>query len=95
MTLTIAAALVAALLSFIWIGLRARASNEDLDTYLTARNSQSASTLALSFLASGMGAWILFVPPEIAAFVGPVALGGYVLGAALPFIVLVWFGGKF
>lgn len=92
MTLAIAAALVAALLSFIWIGLRARSRDESLDTYLTARNSQSASTLALSFLASGMGAWILFVPPEIAAFVGPVALGGYVLGAALPFIVLVWFG---
>ena len=92
MTLAISAALVAALLSFIWIGFRARSQHENLDTYLTARNSQSASTLALSFLASGMGAWILFVPPEIAAFVGPVALGGYVLGAALPFIVLVWFG---
>lgn len=92
MTLALSAALLAALLSFIWIGFRARSQHENLDTYLTARNSQSASTLALSFLASGMGAWILFVPPEIAAFVGPVALGGYVLGAALPFIVLVWFG---
>ena len=92
MQIAISAALVAALLSFVWIGLRARAAQEDLDTYLTARNSQSANTLALSFLASGMGAWVLFVPPEIAAFVGPLALGGYVLGAALPFIVLVWFG---
>ena len=57
MQIAISAALVAALLSFVWIGLRAHAAQEDLDTYLTARNSQSANTLALSFLASGMGAW--------------------------------------
>ncbi|KAB7622687.1 sodium:solute symporter family transporter [Alkalilimnicola sp. S0819] len=80
-------ALAAALLLFGWIGLRARRPAAGLDDYLLARDSQGASALGLSFLASGMGAWILFAPPEIAAFVGPVALGGYALGAALPFIV--------
>lgn len=86
------AAILAALVLFIWVALRDRTPVSSLDDYLTARGSQGAAALGLSFLASGMGAWILFVPPEIAAFVGPVALGGYVLGAALPFIVLVWFG---
>jgi SSS family solute:Na+ symporter len=87
-----AAALAAALVLFVWVGLRARTQGSSLDDYVTARNSQSATTLGLSFLASGLGAWILFVPPEIGAFVGPVALMGYAVGAALPFVVLVWFG---
>ena len=59
---------------------------------MTARNSQGAATIGLSFLASGMGAWILFAPPEVGAFVGPVALAGYALGAALPFIVFAALG---
>ena len=82
------AALAASLLLFCWIGLRARAPGADLDDYLVARNSQGAWALGLSFLASGMGGWILFAPPEVAAFVGPVALAGYAIGAALPFLVL-------
>ncbi len=41
-----------------------------------------------------MGAWILFAPPEIGAFVGPVALLGYAFGSALPFIVLGLYGPK-
>ncbi len=86
------AALAACLLFFIWIALRDLQAASNLDDYLTARDSQSASTLGLSFLASGLGGWILFAPPEIGAFVGPVALAGYALGAALPFFVLAWCG---
>jgi solute:Na+ symporter, SSS family len=86
------AALGAALLLFVWVGLRARSPHGDIDQYLTARHTQSATTLGLSFLASGMGAWILFAPPEVGAFVGPVALAGYALGSALPFLVLAWCG---
>jgi Na+/proline symporter len=86
------AALGAALLLFVWVGLRARGLDGDLDQYLTARNSQSATTIGLSFLASGMGAWILFAPPEVGAFVGPMALAGYALGSALPFLLLAWCG---
>lgn len=65
-----------------------------LDDYVTARNSQTATTLGFSFLASGMGAWILFAPPEIGAFVGPVALLGYAVGSALPFLVLGLYGPR-
>lgn len=85
-------ALCASLLLFILIGLRARGSSTDADDYLTARNSQDARTLGLSFMASGLGAWILFAPPEIGAFVGPIALAGYAVGAALPFLVFAWIG---
>jgi len=86
------AALGAALLFFVWIGLRARRRGADLDEYLTARGTQGAGMLGLSFLASGLGAWILFAPPEVGAFVGPIAVAGYAVGAALPFLVLAWCG---
>lgn len=92
MMMTHLAAIVAALCLFGWLGLRARKTAEGLDDYMTARNSQGATTIGLSFLASGMGAWILFAPPEVGAFVGPVALAGYALGAALPFIVFATLG---
>ena len=81
------AAVIAALIAFVLLGLRARHS-DSLDDYLTARRSQTGTALGLSFLASGMGAWILFAPPEIGAFVGPVAVAGYAIGSALPFIIL-------
>jgi len=81
------AAIIAALIVFVLLGLRARHSH-GLDDYLTARRTQTGTTLGLSFLASGMGAWILFAPPEIGAVVGPVAVTGYAVGSALPFIIL-------
>lgn len=86
--LTIAVALVA----FTWLGLRASRATVGLDDYVTARNTQGATGLGLSFLASGMGAWILFAPPEVGAFVGPVALAGYAVGAAAPFLVFALLG---
>ncbi|ALM51513.1 sodium:solute symporter family transporter [Halomonas huangheensis] len=92
MTYLTIAVLGAALLGFILLGLAARRPETRADDYLTARNSQSSTTLALSFVASGMGAWILFAPPEIGAFVGPLAVAGYAVGSALPFIVLGLFG---
>lgn len=89
---TTVAALAAALILFTWLGLRARLADGGLDDFITARNSQGATALGLSFLASGMGGWILFAPPEVGALVGPVALTGYALGAALPFIVFALCG---
>ncbi|MDI5983293.1 sodium:solute symporter [Halomonas sp. M4R5S39] len=86
------AVLGAALFCFAVLGFRARRAGGPLDDYVTARNSQTASTLGLSFLASSMGAWILFAPPEIGAFVGPVALAGYAIGSSLPFLVLGLYG---
>lgn len=92
MLYTTMAALAAALLVFTWLGLRARLADGGLDDYVTARNTQGARALGLSFLASGMGGWILFAPPEVGAMVGPVALAGYALGAALPFLVFAFCG---
>ncbi|MAL99306.1 sodium:solute symporter [Hydrocarboniclastica marina] len=92
MIYTTGASLALALLLFAWVGVRARRVDGGLDDYMTARNSQGARTLGLSFLASGMGSWILFAPPEVAALAGPVALAGYAVGAALPFLILAYCG---
>lgn len=86
--------LVAVLAAFTWLGLRARAAAGSLDDYLTARGSQATVPLALSFLASGAGAWILFAPPEVGAFVGPVGIIGYALGAGAPFLVYALIGPR-
>lgn len=79
---------------FAWIGFRAREAGDDLDDYVTARGSQGAGPLGLSFFASGMGAWILFAPPEVGAFVGAVAVVGYAVGAAGPFVVFASLGRR-
>lgn len=84
-------AVVLALGVFAWLGLRARRA-DGLDDYITARDSQGTTALGLSFLASGMGAWILFAPPEVGAFVGAIALAGYAVGAAAPFLVFALCG---
>jgi len=91
----LAAVLLAAVLAaFAWIGLRAWRSAVSLDDYLTARGSQTATPLALSFLASGAGAWVLFAPPEVGAFVGPLAVAGYAVGAAMPFLLYALLGPR-
>ncbi|MBW3562402.1 MAG: sodium:solute symporter [Actinobacteria bacterium] len=79
---------------FAWIGFRVRHRDEDLDDYITARGTQTAVPLGLSFFASGMGAWILFAPPEVGAFVGIVSVLGYALGAAGPFLAFALLGRR-
>ena len=93
-TAAAAALIIAVLGAFTWIGLRARRPNTSLDDYLTARGSQAATPLALSFLASGAGAWILFAPPEVGAFVGPLGIAGYALGAGAPFLLYALVGPR-
>lgn len=92
-----AAALVvilSALGLFAWVGFRSRRGTEDLESYVVARNTQSAPVLGLSFLASGMGAWILFAPPEVGAFVGLLGVAGYALGAAGPIVAFALLGPR-
>ncbi|MDP8959129.1 MAG: sodium:solute symporter [Actinomycetota bacterium] len=85
----------AALGLFAWVGWRAgRAAVLDRDGFLAARGSQPALPLSLSFFASGLGAWILFAPPEVGTFAGIVGVVGYGLGAAAPFLLFAWVGPK-
>ena len=88
--LTVAIALAA----FSWVGFRARRGPGGVEDYMVARNSQSAGTLGASFLASGLGAWVLFAPPEVGAFVGLAGVVGYALGAGGPILVLAALGPR-
>jgi solute:Na+ symporter, SSS family len=87
-------AIVLALLAFAWLGVRAARGDQDLEEFIVARNTQSGLALGLSFLASGMGAWILFAPPEVGAFVGLVGVIGYALAAAAPIVFFAWLGRR-
>ena len=83
-----AAALAVTLALFALLGLSTRTRGLDVETFTLARRSQPAGLLGLSFLASGMGAWILFAPPQVGAQIGLVAVVGYGLGAAAPIALL-------
>ncbi|MEX0659187.1 MAG: hypothetical protein WD080_08640 [Egibacteraceae bacterium] len=87
-------AVVCALGVFAWVGVRARGSQGSVEDYMVARGSQRAGALGLSFLASGMGAWILFAAPEVGAFVGLVAVVGYALGACAPIVGFALLGPR-
>ncbi len=91
-------AVLSVLALFVVIGLRGRgrapSARDAVEDYVAARNSQGAGVLGLSFLASGMGAWILFAPPEVGAGIGAVGVIGYALGAAAPIVAFGLLGPR-
>ena len=84
------------LAAFVVIGVRAgrEGPRADLDDFTVARGSQGPLTLGLSFLASGLGAWILFAPPELGAILGIGPVIGYAVAAAGPFLVFAFVGPR-
>lgn len=86
--------LIVVLAFFVGVGLRTKLSGRDVEDYVVARGSQGSAPLALSFMASGMGAWILFAPAEVGAAVGVAAVVGYAVAAALPSVVFAALGQR-
>ena len=82
------------LLVFSAIGLAAarRGFRGDRDRFLTARGTQAAWPLALNFLASVLGAWILFAPPEVGTFAGLLGIIGYGVGQGVAIAIFAWLG---
>jgi Na+/proline symporter len=65
-------------------GWAARGRVESVESFVTARDSLGTAALTGTVIASSMGAWILFSPPEAgAAFGGATAVVGYAAGSAL------------
>jgi SSS family solute:Na+ symporter len=66
----------------------------DADYFLAARNSAGTWTIALSFFASGMGAWVLYGTTEMGATPQLSWLGviGYSAGSACPALLICWLG---
>ena len=88
--------LVAVLAGFVVIGIAAGRDRRGVDVadFTVARGTQGAGTLGLSFLASGLGAWILFAPAELGALLGTGPVIGYAVAAAGPFLVLAFVGPR-
>ena len=91
---TIAVLLLAGTLIALVVVALGVGEQRELDTWLTARDSQSSRRLALAFLASGLGSWILFAPPEVGQALGILGVLGYAIGGGLPFVAFAWLGPK-
>ena len=80
---------------FVIIGLIYSKKYLGLNNYLVANRSVGTFSLTTSFIASALGAWILFGPASAATWGGLGAVIGYSLGTAFPFFVLIYLGKKF
>ena len=72
----------------------ARRSQDQLDDFLVARNSQSSSSTLLTLLATTLGTWILFGPAQAGTWGGIGAITGYALGALVPNLIMTKIGPR-
>ena len=82
-------------LLFTFIGIVYSQKFRGKNNYLVANRSVGLFSLTTSFVASALGAWILFGPASAATWGGIGAVVGYALGTAFPLFVLIYLGGKF
>lgn len=82
-----------ALAGFAWLGLRVGA-DRDVEGFALAHRGESGRSIGWSFLASGLGAWLLASPPEVGATAGWIGVAGYVVGVVLPLVALVLLGRR-
>lgn len=91
-----AIALVATLATagiFTVVGLlHARQQKINLEDYLVNRNQVGTWMAFATIVASAMGAWILFSPPEVGATSGVAGILGYCLGQAVPAAIFAVIG---
>eukprot|EP00980_Cylindrotheca_fusiformis_P022801 scaffold9780_cov117-Cylindrotheca_fusiformis.AAC.1 len=73
---------------------RHRNTNRKADFFLSARDSAPASAIALSYFASGMGAWVLYGPAEMGAnpTIGWLGVIGYAFASSSPAFVVFAIG---
>ena len=89
LTLVIAISLI-----FTVVGLIYSKKYQGINNYLTANRNIGFFSLTTSFVASALGAWILFGPASAATWGGIGAVIGYALGTAFPMIFLISLGKK-
>ena len=79
---------------FLFIGIFYSRKKVSLNTYLISDRNEGMLSLSATFIASSLGAWILFGPPTAATWGGFGSVIGYGLGTAFPMILLIFFGKK-
>jgi len=80
---------------FLIVGIFYSKKYQGLSNYLVANRSIGVFSLTTSFVASSLGAWILFGPASAATWGGIGAVIGYALGTAFPLFILIFLGQKF
>jgi len=86
--------IIADSLLFAVIGILYSRKHKGLSNYLTAGRNVGTMSLTTSFVASALGAWILFGPASAATWGGIGSVIGYSLGTAFPMIALIFLGKK-
>ena len=86
--------IIAVSLLFAIIGISYSRKHQGLVNYLTAGRNVGTLSLTTSFVASALGAWILFGPASAATWGGIGSVIGYSLGTAFPMIALIFLGKK-
>jgi len=93
-----ATALVVTLITvavFTLIGLlQASRHTITLEDYMVSRNSVGTQAALATIVASAMGAWILFSPPEVGATSGIAGIVGYCIGQATPSALFAFMGTR-
>ena len=82
-------------ITFMIFGILYSKKFKGLNNYLVANRSIGVFSLTTSFVASALGAWVLFGPASAATWGGIGAVIGYTLGTAFPFFILIYLGEKF
>ncbi|THU04037.1 sodium:solute symporter [Lampropedia puyangensis] len=72
----------------------ARRQRDDLETFIVARGSQGSIATTATLMASALGAWILFSPPQAATWGGIAAVVGYALGSMSPRLAMIPLGQR-
>ncbi|KAG0248227.1 hypothetical protein BG011_000327 [Mortierella polycephala] len=71
---------------------RQRIKKDDTEFFLTARHSVPERTIAWSFYASGVGAWVIFSMPAYVVSAGIVGLVAYAVSCGIPIIIVANIG---
>ncbi|PZU96916.1 MAG: Na+/proline symporter [Leptolyngbya sp.] len=81
--------------SFTLLGLlKASRHTISLEDYMVSRNRVGTGMALATIVASAMGAWILFSPPEVGATSGIAGIVGYCIGQATPAALFAFMGTR-
>ncbi|MEB3291314.1 MAG: Na+/proline symporter [Leptolyngbya sp.] len=93
--ITAIAVILITVASFTLLGLlQASRHTISLEDYLVSRNRVGTGMALATIVASAMGAWILFSPPEVGATSGMAGIVGYCIGQATPAALFAFMGTR-
>lgn len=92
---TALAVLLVTVAVFTLLGLiQASRSTITLEDFMVSRNRFGSGMALATIVASAMGAWILFSPPEVGATSGVAGIVGYCIGQATPAAIFAFMGTR-